>query len=447
MKNELFLKQLPLYTERLKIVKTTTKDIDLILKMDKQEITQKYLGGLKNKSKEERLEFLRKKEQKNDSGISSSLTVYLDKTPIGFTGLKINEEENSAEISYIFDADYTKKGYCTETVEKIIEVAFLKVGLSKIYADTVEKNISSEKLLLKQGFKRIGTKEENGITFVEYEKYNKVDLVIVGNLSIDKTFFHKPDGIAKTDDVGGAALYSAMPASLYTRVGIVSNVGYNYDLSVFKKYPNIDTLGLNVFEKELSTEFITHYYDDTNHKKRDMEEHINNNLEIKPEHFPKEYLDAKHIHFATNYPYKQKELIEYVRKNSNAIISIDTIEQYSKDPLLPELFSSVDIAFIDEDFLNLLNTTAPVRIIKRGKYGCTLLEGNEEIEVKTIPNDNVVDKTGAGDCLNAVFLANIILGKEKEEALQEAVKIATYSVNIYGLEEIYKYKENNKDLQ
>ena len=53
---------LPIYTERLKIVKTSIEDIDLILKMDKQEDTQKFLGGVKNKSREERLEFLNKKE-------------------------------------------------------------------------------------------------------------------------------------------------------------------------------------------------------------------------------------------------------------------------------------------------------------------------------------------------------------------------------------------------
>lgn len=442
MKNELFLKQLPIYTNRLLIKTTTTADIDLMLKLDKQEETQKFLGGIKNKTKEERIEFLRKKEQKHTAGIASSLTVYLDDVAIGFVGAKIDEQTDSAEISYIFDYDYTKKGYATEVVEKLIEVLFLKVGLKKLYADTVENNASSEKLLLRLGFQQVGEKEEDNVVFIQFEKYNKVDLVIVGNLSIDKTYFHKKDGIAKTDDVGGAALYSSMPASLYTRVGIVSKVGENYNLEIFNKYPNIDLKGLQIIDGERSTEFITHYYDEKNHKKRDMEEYINENLEIKPEDFPEEYLKAKYIHFATNYPYKQKELIKYIRENTNAIISVDTIEQYSKDELLKEVFSSVDIAFIDDDFTNLLNTTAKTRIIKKGKYGCTLKEQDIEIDIPTIPNDNVVDKTGAGDCFNAVFLANLVLGKEKVEALEEAVKIATYSVNFYGLENIYKYKEN-----
>lgn len=62
MKNKLFLSFLPLSTKRLIIRLTSTNDIDLILKMDKQEDTQKYLGGLKNKTREERIIFLKEKE-------------------------------------------------------------------------------------------------------------------------------------------------------------------------------------------------------------------------------------------------------------------------------------------------------------------------------------------------------------------------------------------------
>ena len=57
MKNKLFISLLPFETERLIIRKTSIEDVDLILKMDKQEITQKYLGGIKEKSKEERIVF------------------------------------------------------------------------------------------------------------------------------------------------------------------------------------------------------------------------------------------------------------------------------------------------------------------------------------------------------------------------------------------------------
>ena len=67
---------LPIYTERLKIIETSIDDIDLILKMDKQESTQKYLGGIKDKSREERIEFLKNKK--------NSLTVLLDDITIKY---------------------------------------------------------------------------------------------------------------------------------------------------------------------------------------------------------------------------------------------------------------------------------------------------------------------------------------------------------------------------
>ena len=60
-KNNIFIKMLPLETERLIIRKTDIKDVSMILKLDKQEVTQRYLGGIKNKTKEERIEFLNKK--------------------------------------------------------------------------------------------------------------------------------------------------------------------------------------------------------------------------------------------------------------------------------------------------------------------------------------------------------------------------------------------------
>lgn len=175
MKNKLFIEILPIETERLIIKPTTKKDIDLLLKLDKQETTQQFLGGVKNKTKEERLEFLDKKEQKFNQGIASSLTVYLknSNTPIGFVGTKIDENQNSSEISYVFDEEHTKKGYCTESMKKITEICFNKLELSKIYADTVEKNESSKRVLIKLGFSHIGKKTENEIVFDEYELYHE----------------------------------------------------------------------------------------------------------------------------------------------------------------------------------------------------------------------------------------------------------------------------------
>lgn len=175
MKNKQFLNLLPIETERLIIKNTSLEDVDLLLKMDKQEETQKYLGGIKNKTKEERLEFLKRKVDKTNNGIASSLTVTIKEssTPIAFIGLKISEEENNAEISYIFDYDYTKKGYCTEIVKKLIEISFNELNLTKVWADTIVGNDSSKKVLEKLQFQKTKERKENDTIFEIYELINK----------------------------------------------------------------------------------------------------------------------------------------------------------------------------------------------------------------------------------------------------------------------------------
>jgi ribosomal-protein-alanine N-acetyltransferase len=193
-KNKQFIELLPLKTERLVIRETSTKDIDMILKMDKQEVTQKYLGGVKNKTKEERISFLEKKSDKFKEGISSSLTVYLEDKPIGFVELKINDDYNDAEISYIFDLDYCSKGYCTEICKKLIDICFNKLKLNYIYADTVEGNIASEKVLEKLGFKFINSVDRDGVTFKNYKKFNKFKCnVIICGPAIGKTYLADHD--------------------------------------------------------------------------------------------------------------------------------------------------------------------------------------------------------------------------------------------------------------
>ncbi len=157
--NKELLKLLPIETKRLVIKKTTLDDVELLLKLDKQEETQKNLGGIKNKTKEERISFLKKKEH--------SLTVYLkDNTRIGFIDFKI--ENSIATLSYIFDYDYTNKGYCSEACRVLIDISN-KLNISKIVADVVEDNNPSRRVLEKLGFLFVKSKDEDQL-FLEFEK-------------------------------------------------------------------------------------------------------------------------------------------------------------------------------------------------------------------------------------------------------------------------------------
>ena len=161
-----------LETERLYIRNTIIDDVDLLLKMDKQENTQIYLGGIKNKSRDERISFLENKIKKYKDCNLGYLTVCLkDKTPIGFIGLSVDSDKNNAELSYIFDYDYCCNGYCTEACFKLLEYGFDKLKIDSIYADTVIDNISSKRVLEKLGFKNINSHFENDVEFLDYVFY------------------------------------------------------------------------------------------------------------------------------------------------------------------------------------------------------------------------------------------------------------------------------------
>lgn len=180
-KNEKLISLLPLETDRLIIKPTSTIDIDMILKMDQQEKTQMFLGGIKNKTREERIKFLEKKASKFENGEAGSLTVYLkDGTPIGFTGLSIDEGNNNAEISYIFDLDYCNNGYCTEASKELIRVAFEELELNKVFADTIEGNESSKKVLEKLGFVLEGTRRKASFVYTlnDYRDFLDYGLLI-----------------------------------------------------------------------------------------------------------------------------------------------------------------------------------------------------------------------------------------------------------------------------
>ena len=168
----MFIDLLPLSIDRLIVRRTILNDVDLLLKMDKQEVTQKYLGGIKDKSREERLDFLKEKIGKMNENYIGQLTVCLEDTPIGLVGFKIDEDNNIGEISYLFDEDYTNRGYCTLVCRKIIEIGFRKLDLKSIIADTVEGNNPSKRVLEKLGFQYKDSSIRNNVKFLNSVLYN-----------------------------------------------------------------------------------------------------------------------------------------------------------------------------------------------------------------------------------------------------------------------------------
>ena len=64
---------------------------------------------------------------------------------------------NLLEIGYVLVPNERGKGYCTEAVRILVDYLFLSKDTIRIQAQTATRNLSSQKVLEKVGFKKEGT--------------------------------------------------------------------------------------------------------------------------------------------------------------------------------------------------------------------------------------------------------------------------------------------------
>lgn len=263
----------------------------------------------------------------------------------------------------------------------------------------------------------------------------EINVVIVGNIAFDINTFPKRDNGKDKIVVnnGGAGYYSLIPSSLYTKTGIVARIGNDFAIKNLKR-TDIDLTGLKVVSDTPTTKFH-HTYISSDGQSRTFRPEIYEKCMITINDFPEEYFNAKYIHIATNFPYRQKQFIDLIRKKSKALISIDTHEAYmeTEPEFIRQLFDSVDIAFIDKEYTNLLDCKAPIKIIKKGKDGCEYRSKNMSFTAFT-HEESVIDKTGAGDVVAGAFLGMLSVTNNKQRSLENAVKMATKSISNYGVD-------------
>lgn len=256
-------------------------------------------------------------------------------------------------------------------------------------------------------------------------------LVIIGNIAYDIIDFSKlKEKRPNIVDIGGACVFSTVPASLFHRVGMVGKIGKDLDISQFYDY-NIDLSGVKTLDIP-TTRFYT-IWNTADGQDRTVTGTVQPEMEVGSSDIPKNFLGAKHFHLTTATPEKQLELIEFLRQNTDATISADTIDEFAKQSNCKKVFDSVDIAFIDKEYTELLDCKAKTKIIKYGKKGCLYYSKDKQFPVYSQVIEDVVDKTGAGDCLNGTFLNLLVNGESEEVALRTAVDLATESIKQHGI--------------
>ena len=272
------------------------------------------------------------------------------------------------------------------------------------------------------------------------------NLVIIGDSAYDTNKFYYDDGntMIKTN-FGGSSIYASIPASVFFRVGLVSNAGEDFELDKLQEF-NIDLKGFHIQKGEKTSRFYN-ILRTKDRQARETTAEYNENLTAKFEDIPEVFLNAKYFYVSTMLPSKQKQLIEKLRiSNPNAVIGVDTFEGYVDLKETIDVFNLADIAFIDKEFSKLLHCKADVKIIKLGKTGCILLDNNGAKKFSANVIEEVVDKTGAGDCLNGVFMNLIANGYSNELALKKAVETATLSINDFGILNIKNKMQEQKSI-
>lgn len=168
MKKPMFQPFPELKTERLTLNKLAQSDADGIFALRSNSDVIKYTGIKQYTSINEAKEYIQRIERDLECGecIMWSISITATGEFIGSICLwNISEDENCAEIGYDLLPAFHGKGFMHEAVQSVIRYGFDGMELSKIVADPRVDNISSVKLLEKNGFHRDETHleyNENG---------------------------------------------------------------------------------------------------------------------------------------------------------------------------------------------------------------------------------------------------------------------------------------------
>ncbi len=73
---------------------------------------------------------------------------------------KVNLYQGTGTVGYFVGKNFWRKGYVSEALGAIIDIAFDKIGLRRIEAQVFEGNLASMKLLKKFGFRQEGFQRE-----------------------------------------------------------------------------------------------------------------------------------------------------------------------------------------------------------------------------------------------------------------------------------------------
>ncbi|CAG9620420.1 GNAT family N-acetyltransferase [Sutcliffiella rhizosphaerae] len=88
---------------------------------------------------------------KNETEFPLAIVSKIFNEIIGTITLRINKNNNRGELGYWIGYEFWGCGYATEAVNRMRDFGFKQLGLNKITASALKRNIASTKVLVKAG--------------------------------------------------------------------------------------------------------------------------------------------------------------------------------------------------------------------------------------------------------------------------------------------------------
>lgn len=234
---------------------------------------------------------------------------------------------------------------------------------------------------------------------------------------------------------GGSGFATAFAAAaLLDGVGLVAQVGADFDLGVFRLLP-VDVAGVSVLPGASATFVID--------QDRDGRLSFSSDLGVAAEPrfdtFPPSYFSARYLHLGSAPPRQQLEWLKFLRdKGCRAQVSVDMFEPFvAAEPVAcREVCDRADLVFLNEaEYGGLYGDRGwppSPTVLKHGPAGAEFRTAEDRHRVPA-PAVEEVDSIGAGEILAGAFLALRARGLAADRSLTYAVAAATRSVTEFGV--------------
>ncbi|MDF2448334.1 MAG: acetyltransferase, ribosomal protein N-acetylase [Bacteroidota bacterium] len=150
-------------TDRLVLRRMTLQDLDHYYALRTNVVAMKHIDQ-KMPTLDETIEKIQKVNEmiNMNDGIAWAVCLNSDNIMIGTASYhRVIKEHHRAEIGYILNPDFWKKGIISEALEKVIDYGFKTMNLHTIEAQIDPENLASQKVLEKFKFVREAYYKEN----------------------------------------------------------------------------------------------------------------------------------------------------------------------------------------------------------------------------------------------------------------------------------------------